>query len=259
MEPNFAMDSVLTSIRLLFRPNQEEIVTAHLETKLTEGVFGPIPTLRSLAMQSLVLNNWPVEEFLPGEAGSSGGGKQLREQREWLRLLTKECEGTYRFMSLKDSFVYGDGTEGSEEDKENERAVGLQSDELVEVSRPSTAMWEIGHLCIFQPWGSLRHVNLLEYEDEVVSKKMTVQEWMEGSSLVVHCFYEECDQSEDANKVCREAKSEVDVKKNKLGFDLRISVTFCQDVFIYKERRVNTTKNHSDSYTYSALACFTKE
>merc|ERR1719318_2229455 len=76
-------------------------------------------------MQSLVLNNWPVEEFLPGEA-SRGGGRQLREQREWLRLLTKECEGTYRCMSLKESFVFGDGTEGSEEDKENEQREWLR-------------------------------------------------------------------------------------------------------------------------------------
>merc|ERR1719318_711631 len=137
-------------------------------------------------MQSLVLNNWPVEEFLPGEA-SRGGGRQLREQREWLRLLTKECEGTYRCMSLKESFVFGDGTEteGSEEEKENERAEGLQSDELVEVSRPSTGEWEIGNLGSFQLGGCcLRHVFLLE-------EKVVLQEWIEGSSLVAHCFSEE--------------------------------------------------------------------
>jgi len=124
-------------------------VTASL-SNLTEGVFAPIPTLRSLALQGLVENNWPVEEFMPGDG--------YREQRGWLRLMTRECEGTYQCVSLEDSLFDVIGREGSEEKKKFRASLDL--DELVEVSRSRTGTWKIGNLCIFQPGGGgyLRHV-----------------------------------------------------------------------------------------------------
>ena len=53
---------------------------------------------RTLALQSLVLNSWPIEEFLPGE----GYSYQARS----LRLLTRECVGEYQMTGMEETFVY---------------------------------------------------------------------------------------------------------------------------------------------------------
>ena len=104
---------------------------------------------RTLALQSLVLNSWPIEEFVPGEGYS--------QQANYLRLLTKECVGEYQMTGLEESLVYGDGMEGTDEDKESFRPYDLNTG-VVQVIKPSSREWEIGDLLRFSPGGCLRHV-----------------------------------------------------------------------------------------------------
>merc|ERR1719369_937909 len=125
--------------------------------------------------------------------------------------------------------------------------------------------WDVGNLLSFQLGGCLRHV--WGEEDEAI---LMQQEWMEGRSLVRHRFLERNHNhlEEEENEVYRKAKgrmrwmtpSKVDVKKDK--FHGKVSVTFCQDMFIYKESMVKTTKRCAKcehfSYTWHATACFTK-
>merc|ERR1719233_887783 len=172
---------------------------------ICEGVFSPIPTLRSLALQRLVLSNLPTEEFVPGEGYS--------HQARSLRLLTRDCVGEYQMTGMEETFVYGDGVEGTDKDKESVRADELNTG-VVQVTKPSSREWAIGDLLRFSPGGCLRHV----FRDQ---GNTDVMEWIEGSSLVCHRFSEWLYTNED---------------EDKFGVDFRVAVTFYQDMFIYREK-----------------------
>ena len=202
-------------------------------------------------------------------------GEGYQDQARNLRLLTRDCEGEYEMARLEENLVFGDGEEASEEEKKGVRAEVLnkKSSSILRVVKPSMSEWVIGGLADFSIGGCLRHVfdadgcDLLEITD---------QEWIEGSSLVSHSFSEwdysedDDDDSENENGDKKEIvnnefvmnnESEVDFIKNKFGVDFRIAVTFSQDMFLYRERVVNTrkcTKCKNCSYIYCAKAWFIK-
>merc|ERR1719402_991896 len=226
---------------------------------IVEGVFSPIPTLRTLALQSLVLSNWPTEEFVPGEGYSN--------QAKSLRLLTNECVGGYQMTGMEESLVYGDGIEGTDEERETFRGDDLNTG-VVHVAKPSSGEWIIGDLISFTPGGCLRH----KFRDEENTDvwEITDQEWIESSSLVCHRFSEwQYTDEEDITDCDDTSKDEVTssgeatpARKHEFGVDFRVAVTFYQDIFIYKERVVNTrrcTACHNCSYTYSITAWFMKK
>ena len=66
-----------------------------------------------MAFQSLVVNCWPVEEFLPG--------KGYQEDASNLKLLTRDCVGEYRLIRHIDSAVDSEGQDLSEEIKKDLR------------------------------------------------------------------------------------------------------------------------------------------
>merc|ERR1719233_417833 len=221
---------------------------------ICQGVFSPIPTLSTLALQRLVLSNLPTEEFVPGEGYS--------HQARSLRLLTRECVGEYQMTGMEETFVYGDGIEGTDKDKESVRADELNTG-VVQVIKPSRREWEIGDLLRFSPGGCLRHVFRDERNTDVM--EITAQDWIEGSSLVCHTFTEWLytdEDEEDSSDGDETSKGKVvnsgeatSVHKDKFGVDFRVAVTFYQDMFIYKEKVVNTrrcTTCNNCSYKYSA-------
>ena len=61
-----------------------------------------------MAFQSLVVNCWPSDQFLPGE--------DYQKDARNLRLLTRECEGEYILVKLEDSLILPDKREFSEEE-----------------------------------------------------------------------------------------------------------------------------------------------
>jgi len=244
MENNSDMEEMLPSFRKLALEDGQ--VRTESKCPLVHGDFLPIPSLRSLAFQSLVLNCWPVEEFLPGEG--------YQDHYNNLRLLTRDCEGEYIMTRFDESFVYEDGSEGTEVDKKKVRD-NTKVGDIVRVVKNSHKKWEIGEIIDFSPAGCLRHVFDLE-DDEAGVSEITEQEWIEGSSLVFHRFMK-WDYSRD------DTASDEDVGKREENFGVasRIVVTFYQDKFIYKERVANTrkcSKCGGCSYVYSVDAWFSK-
>eukprot|EP00092_Neocalanus_flemingeri_P015310 GFUD01016558.1.p1 GENE.GFUD01016558.1~~GFUD01016558.1.p1 ORF type:complete len:230 (-),score=55.57 GFUD01016558.1:169-858(-) len=170
MDVESAMDKFLWSVRYLF--GDVEDTKKEERVQLLQGNFIPIPSLRSLGFQSLVMNTFPVEEFLPGET--------FQDDARNLSLLTRDCKGKYRLVEFEDSLVYADNTEVSEEEKKDMRSEVLNNRDVVEVLKMSSKSWKINGLCSFNLAGCLRHV----------SDKITSQEWIEGSTLVAHDFLE---------------------------------------------------------------------
>ena len=213
------------------------------------------------------MNSWPEEEFLPGEG--------YQDQARNLRLLARECEGEYQMQRLEESLWFGDGEEASEEEKKDVRADDLNSTSstILRVVKPSMTEWVIGGLADFSLGGCQRHVSGAE-DDNVL--EITDQEWIEGSSLVSHRFSEwdysgeetesDIDIGDKRNignyEFMKNNESKVEFIKDKFGVDFRVAVTFDQDMFLYRERVVNTrkcTKCKNCSYVYSAKAWFTKK
>ena len=202
-------------------------------------------------------------------------GEGYQDQARNLRLLTRDCEGEYEMARLEENLVFGDGEKASEEEKKRVRAEVLnkKSSSILRVVKPSMSEWVIGGLADFSIGGCLRHVFDADGGDLL---EITDQEWIEGCSLVSHRFSEwdyseeDDDDSENENGDKKEIvnnefvmnnESEVDFIKNKFGVDFRIAVTFSQDMFLYRERVVNTrkcTKCKNCSYIYSAKAWFIK-
>merc|ERR1719392_625342 len=128
-----------------------------------EGTLAPIPTLRALSLQALVHTNWPLEEFLPG--------KGYEDQANSLRLFTRDCFGHYEMAGSEVSFVYEDGSEGTNGEKE---ALTACTEKLVEVTKPSNREWEIGGIFLYYICEeSLRRV----YKRE--KGKHALQQWIE--------------------------------------------------------------------------------
>jgi len=253
---NNVMEGIIEDMRWMFmtRPSDKMLTST---SDLIEGVLFPIPTLRTLALQNLVLNNWPIEEFVPGEGYS--------HQANYLRLLTKECVGEYQMTGLEESFVYGDGIEGTDEDKEIVRADDLNTG-VVQVTKLSSGGWKIGDLLSFSPRGCLRHEIRFDGDTDVM-KKFALQEWIQGSSLVWHrfseCYYtDKEDSNTDGDDVIND---KIFINgEDKLVVDIRVAVTFYQGMLIYKERVVNnrrctTCNNNSCSFKYSVTAWFLKK
>ena len=215
---------------------------------------------RTLALQSLVLNNWPIEEFLPGDG--------YCHQANSLRILSNECVGEYQMTGMEESFVFWDGSEGTEEVKKSVRGDELNTG-VVEVAKPSNREWVIGDLISYSPGGCLRHVYGDEENTEVL--EITDQEWIEDNSLVCHRFSEWDFTDTDDEDIIDGANLEKVVSsgeaicssKYKYGVDFRVAVTFYQDMFVYKERVVNTRRcsscKNNCSYTYNATAWFMKK
>ena len=195
-----------------------------------------------------MLNCWPVEEFLPGEG--------YQDYDSSLSLLTRDCEGEYIMTSFEENFVFGDGSEGTEVNKKNVRAVDhTKVGDIVRVVKTSHKKWEIGGLIDFTPAGCLRHVLDVE-DDDVGVSEITDQEWIELSSLVIHRFLKWDYSGDDTVSEEDDGKSEENCR-----VDSRIVVTFYQGKFIYKERVGSTrkcTKCRSCSYVYSVSAWFSK-
>jgi len=215
-----------------------EVEEMESKCPLVDGDFFPIPTLRSLAFQCLVLNSWPVEEFLPGEG--------YQDDASNLRVLTGDCGGEYIMTRFEESFVSGDGSEGTEVDKKNVRSVEHTNvGDTVRVVKSSQKKWEIEGLIDFVPAGGLRRVFYWEEDDGAVSE-ITHQQWIEGSSLVSHIF----------KKLEDDGRSE-----GNFGVDNRVVVTFYQGKFIFKERVAHyrkCTRCRSCSYVYTVEASFSK-
>ena len=72
-------------------------------------LFNIICLSRSLAFQSLVLNSWLVEEFLPGEENDDDARN--------LRLFTRDCEGEYKLTSFEEELFLANGRVATEDDK----------------------------------------------------------------------------------------------------------------------------------------------
>ena len=88
-----------------------------------------------MAFQSLVVNCWPVEEFLPG--------KGYQEDARNLKLLTRDCVGEYRLIRLIDSAVNSEGQDLSEEVKKDLRD-RTPIDDVVNIVDTSSFYLEIG-------------------------------------------------------------------------------------------------------------------
>ena len=69
--------------------------------------------LRLLAFQSLVVNSFPVDQFLPG--------KGYAENARNLRLLTRDCVGRYKIVKQEEFVVNSAGQEDSEELENQDR------------------------------------------------------------------------------------------------------------------------------------------
>ena len=175
--------------------------------------------LRNLALQCLVLNNWPTELFLPGEGYS--------HQTNSFRLLTKECEGVYEMTWMEESMVYGDGSEGSDGMKELLREHYLKTG-VVQVARPSNKEWVIGLISFsLGEW-------LFRHECVKLDGRMTgVQDWIDGSSLVRHTVHERHFTHDEDNTDSDDTSSGdgTSAREEKCGFNARVAVTFYQDMF----------------------------
>jgi len=251
------MDQVLQSIRGLFVEDAIANTKKENASLVIDGDLFPIPSLRTLAFQSLVLISFPIEEFLPGVG--------FEEDARNLLLLTRECVGKYKLVELEDSLVYADGTEGSEEDEKNLRPKGLKRPGVVLIVKTRLKKWKIGRLLTFCPAGCLRHVDKSEDGD-----KMTEQDWIEGNNLVTHGFIEwgrsEETDNEDADDNDEGMdQDDTDDKKGdsdeeKFGVESKVVITFYEDRFVYREGAVNTKKccKKNCSYEYKIEASFTK-
>ena len=213
---------------------------------------------RTLGFQALVLNSFPVEDFLPGVA--------FEEDTKNLFLLTRDCVGKYKFVELEDSFVYADGSEGSEKARKNLRPKGLKRPGVVEIVKTSSKKWKIGGLLSFCPAGGLRRSFRDEDEDII-----TEQDWIEENNFVSHGFTEwsnseepDCEDFDDVDEEDQDDSDEIkgDSNVEKLGVESRVVITFYKDRFVYKEKAVNTRKcsncKSNCSYEYKIEACFVK-
>jgi len=256
MEVESQIDEVLQCIRSLFVTELD--TSQETSCLLLDGSFIPMPSLRSLAFQSLVLQCFPVDkfnEFLPG----------FEEDARNLRRLTKDCEGKYKLVSFEDSLVYANGGgEGTEDDKETMRGE-VNSPGIVNVVKNNLNNWEIGEIVEFSPAGCLKHV--FRCGGDGIAE-ITDQDWIEGSKLVSHQFHQEEYSDDEADgeddedkKMNRDDSEEEGLDKVKFGIESRFVVTFYQDKFLYKERVVNTrkcTRCEECSYEYKIKAIFAK-
>ena len=83
----------------------------------------PFPSLRSMAFQALVINNYPTDQFeeqLPGNGYST--------EHENLENLTRDCVGTYMFRSVEDN-VFLSGRELGNEVTEEEKKRNFRDDD----------------------------------------------------------------------------------------------------------------------------------
>eukprot|EP00092_Neocalanus_flemingeri_P020778 GFUD01022514.1.p1 GENE.GFUD01022514.1~~GFUD01022514.1.p1 ORF type:complete len:259 (+),score=64.77 GFUD01022514.1:55-831(+) len=257
MEVESEIDAILQSIRFLFVENMD--TKKERRFQLLVGDFFPIPSLRSLAFQSLLITAFPADQFLPGE-GYNGYEDDARN----LRLLTRGCVGVYRLVSIEDSMVYVDKTEASDDEKKDFRESALNGP--VEVLKPSAKEWEVGGLRYFNPAGCLRHACKCVASGD----SELVQMWVEENTLVLDHFMEwdyseEMDSDEDGNvdgeNNVMEENGDGIGEKGKFGLKTRVLITFFENQFVYQERSVNTRKCKNCtgcSYEYKAEAWYAK-
>eukprot|EP00092_Neocalanus_flemingeri_P083178 GFUD01104358.1.p1 GENE.GFUD01104358.1~~GFUD01104358.1.p1 ORF type:complete len:242 (-),score=60.62 GFUD01104358.1:54-779(-) len=240
------MDAALQSIRYLFADAED--IKKERRAQLLQGKLFPIPSLRNLAFQTLVLNTFPVEEFLPGEG--------YREDASNLRLLTRDCVGMYRLVSMKDSFIYADKTEASEEKKTFFRREVLNTMGPVEVLKTGAKDWEMNGMLSFNPAGFRRSVRSAQSE-------LTCQAWIEDSTLVIHRSAVDYSKGVNAMRNNGVVGNDVDIKdEEKFGVDCRHLVTFFKDQFVYEETTVSRSKCKCKCedcyYEYKAEAWYAK-
>eukprot|EP00092_Neocalanus_flemingeri_P099618 GFUD01127105.1.p1 GENE.GFUD01127105.1~~GFUD01127105.1.p1 ORF type:complete len:234 (+),score=70.89 GFUD01127105.1:51-752(+) len=222
MEVESEMDAVIYCIRYLFVDAVNML--EERRAQLLQGNFIPIPSLRSLAFQFLVVNmdTFLIEEFLPGE----GYEEEVRNHR----LLTRDCVvGKYSLVSMNDSCIFADKTEATEEEKiKNFREEALNNWGPVEVVKMRANEWEMKGLFDFSPARYFKHVKLQQS-----------QEWIEGTTLVFHVEYPEEVDGEEGENV-----------EEKFVAESRVLVTFFKDQFVYEERAVKRRKSKCESYSY---------
>ena len=103
----------------------------------------PIPSLKSLAFQALVVNKYPPELFLDQLPGNAF-------QCEYKKLeKLNESEAVYRFKSVKDKVTLGQEENGAVTEKEkmdNFRDNYYRLGESVSVEREDSKTWKIGQM-----------------------------------------------------------------------------------------------------------------
>lgn len=216
-------------------------------SELIKGAFIPIQTLKSLAMQKLVLLNSTIDELLLGEG--------YRAEAKSVSLLTTDCVGEYFMTELDESVIFGDRTEGTEEDKaefrDEELTTGVVQVQVVKINNHTK--WRVGELVSYCPGGCLRQRDF----EEIGGYGVTKHEWIEGTSLVKHTLVA-CHPWE---KECNDSEEGGDEEKSNSRLDIRVVVTFCHDMLLYQEK-VECTKKckcNNCSYIYRATAWFIKK
>ena len=149
----------------------------------------PIPSLKSLAFQALVVNNYPPELFL-----DQLPGKAFQCEYKKLEKL-KESEAVYRFKSVKDKVTLGQEENGAVTEKEkmdNFRDNYYRLGESVSVEREDSKTWKIGQMVSFKLNSGLlkrkRNANGLAqvWMDEGVLKSISLMKngWGDGWTVI---------------------------------------------------------------------------
>jgi len=239
-------------------------------SSLVDGANGefPIPSLRSLALQQLVLNklvlnnNCSLEEELPGQ-----GYKDLVRS---MRLLTRDCLGDYQMTGLEESLVYDDGREVLDQDLAAVRPKALNYDNTIQVVKKYNSLgpveWKIGKspisaafsingglLLSCDPAGKWLIFRIAGEREDVFTPMsgsrgwvFQQQSWIEGSSLVA-----QTNEKKEPNDFGQEESNR------------RKVATFGHNMFLYQEKKVFTWRSSTDnypsySYTYKVKAWFNK-
>jgi len=255
-----SIPDLLTERKFIFASSSSLVDSAN-------GEF-PIPSLRSLALQQLVLNklvlniNCSLEEELPGQ-----GYKDLVRS---MRLLTRDCLGDYQMTGLEESLVYDDGREVLDQDLAAVRPKALNYDNTIQVVKKYNSLgpveWKIGKspisaafsingglLLSCDPAGKWLIFRIAGEREDVFTPMsgsrgwvFQQQSWIEGSSLVA-----QTNEKKEPNDFGQEESNR------------RKVATFGHNMFLYQEKKVFTWRSSTDnypsySYTYKVKAWFNK-
>ena len=155
--------------------------------------------------------------------------------------------GRYKIVK-QEEFVVNSAGQDSEELKNIFRGVELPSTAVVKIDQTSEFHLEIGtrrNRLFYFKFGRFfrgsdegKIVDILRGEcNGGHFADVTVQDWIEGSSLVSHVFIER-----DCCLDKMDCEEEEKREENKYEVEFRIVVTFCKNKFVYKRRAVYTSK-----------------